>query len=67
VFITIKCEECGNEHQMKVPARKYIQFRDNLEKGGFSYFESNTKIKEGRLQELMIHCKCGNYMFLGVD
>ena len=64
--ITIECE-CGKKHTVSAPARKYLQLRDNLETGGFRYSASDTKIIDGKLKEFMIHCDCGNFIYLGVD
>ena len=65
--ITIECEKCGNKHIVSAPEKKYLQLRDNLEAGEFRYTAADTVIKDGKLQEFMIHCKCGNYITLGVD
>ena len=63
--ITIECE-CGNRHTMEVHAKKYLQFRDNLEAGHFRYLD--TKIENDMLKEFMIRCdNCGNYIYLGMD
>lgn len=48
--ITIECE-CGNKHTVSAPAKKYLQLRDNLEKGGFMYSASDSKIKDGKLED----------------
>lgn len=65
--ITIECE-CGNKHVLQAPAKRFLQFRDNLETGEFRYTASDTEIKDGKLQEFMIHCdKCKNWMALGMD
>lgn len=65
--ITIECEKCGNKHTVSALERMYLQFRDNLENGNFRYAFSDTLIKDGKLQQFMIHCKCGNYITLGMD
>lgn len=64
--ITIECE-CGKKHTVSAPERKYLQLRDNLETGGFRYNASDTIIKDGKLEEFMIHCDCGNYIYLGMN
>ena len=65
--ITIECEKCKKTHSFSSLPRKYLQLRDNLEKGGFRYNASDTKIRDGKLEEFMIHCGCGNYISLGMD
>ena len=65
--IIIECEKCGNNHILSAKPKKYLQFRDNLEVGRFKYVESDTVIKNGKLESIMILCSCGNYITLGVD
>ena len=64
--IMIECE-CGKKYTVSALAKKYLQLRDNLEEGGFRYSASDTKIRDGKLEEFMIHCDCGNYIYLGMD
>ena len=66
MYITITCDKCKNTHTMRAPAKKYLQLRDNLEQGGFSYGE-RAEISDGKLKEFLIRCKCGNYIQLGMD
>ena len=66
--ITITCDRCGNKHTMSTKEIKYLQLRDNLEVGGFRYSSSDTKIKDGRLEEITIQCEeCRDYLCLGMD
>lgn len=64
--IIIECE-CGNKHILQAPEKKYLQFRDNLESGGYRYTASDTEVKDGKLKEFMIRCQCGNWIKLGMD
>lgn len=64
MLISIKCEKCNNEHRMSVPEKKQLLLRDNLERGGFSYSSSDLMVNNGKLEELYIYCKCGNYISL---
>lgn len=66
MILTIKCDICNKTHTMDAPAKKYLQFRDALERGGFSYCK-DAKIEGGKLKEIMIRCECGNFIFLGMD
>ncbi len=64
--ITLECE-CRRKHTVSAPEKKYLQFRDDLEAGGFRFSSSDIKIRDGRAEELIIHCDCGNYISLGLD
>lgn len=62
--IKLICEKCNNMHELNVLNSKAIVLRDNLEIGGFSYSLSDLMINNGKLNELIIRCKCGNYIYV---
>lgn len=63
--ILIKCD-CGNKIEMDVCPKKYLQLRDNLERGNFCF--DGAEIKDNKLKEFRIRCcKCNNWITLGVE
>lgn len=64
--IVIECE-CGNKCKVMAPSKKYLQLRDNLRVAGFIYSTSDFKMSDGKIEEIIIRCKCGNYINLGMD
>lgn len=61
--ITIKCDHCGNNVEVKILPKKYSQFRDELYVKGFCYDIQKTKC-----EELILRCnKCNNWVTLGLN
>lgn len=63
--IAIECD-CGNNMDISVQSKKYIQFRDGLESQYFQY--DGEDVRDGKLKEFRIKCvKCKSWFTLGVD
>ena len=63
--ISIECN-CGNKLIEEVPSKKYMQFRDYLQRYQFSY--DVEEAKSGKVKKIRIKCeKCKNWIVLGLD